>query len=84
MEVNDAIYVLKNTAFLSTKKNYGQVDEAIDAIEAEIKGKHAYWTSEDFSKCSNCGHEAYSDTDYGKQLFKYCPYCGARMDGEEK
>ena len=26
--------------------------------------------------CSACGNEAYWDTDYGQQLFDYCPYCG--------
>ena len=30
--------------------------------------------------CSVCRNEAYWDTDYGQQLFDYCPYCGARMD----
>lgn len=36
--------------------------------------------------CSICKHEAYWDTDYGQQLFDYCPYCGARMikDGDEE
>jgi hypothetical protein len=36
--------------------------------------------------CSECKHEAYWDTDYGQQLFDYCPYCGARMneDNNEK
>lgn len=29
--------------------------------------------------CSVCKHEAYSDTDYGEQLFDYCPYCGASL-----
>lgn len=34
--------------------------------------------------CSVCRNEAYWDTDYGQQLFDYCPYCGARMikDGD--
>lgn len=32
--------------------------------------------------CSNCLHEAYCDTDYGEQLFKYCPYCGYEMNIE--
>lgn len=36
--------------------------------------------------CSVCRNEAYWDTDYGQQLFDYCPYCGARMikDGDEE
>ena len=25
--------------------------------------------------CSRCGDEAYWDSDYGQQLFDYCPYC---------
>ena len=29
--------------------------------------------------CSVCRNEAYWDTDYGQQLFDYCPYCGAKM-----
>ncbi len=29
--------------------------------------------------CSNCEEEAYWDTDYGQQLFDYCPNCGAKM-----
>ena len=35
--------------------------------------------------CSFCGAEAYWDTDYGQQLFDYCPYCGEynRMSKKE-
>ena len=32
-----------------------------------------------FFICSVCHKEAYWDTDYGQQLFDYCPYCGAKM-----
>lgn len=32
--------------------------------------------------CSSCGNEAYWDSDYGQQLFDYCPYCGSN-NGEE-
>lgn len=34
--------------------------------------------------CSVCRNEAYWDTDYGQQLFDFCPYCGARMDGDNE
>ena len=30
--------------------------------------------------CSACGNEAYCDSDYGQQLFDWCPYCGAKME----
>lgn len=34
--------------------------------------------------CSNCEGEAYWDTDYGQQLFIFCPNCGADMRGESE
>ena len=47
--------------------------------------KHGRWESpvsvgNGIKFCSVCRNEAYWDTDYGQQLFDYCPYCGARMD----
>jgi hypothetical protein len=30
--------------------------------------------------CSNCENDAYWDTDYGQQLFDFCPNCGAKME----
>ena len=41
------------------------------------KGK--WKPSESIWYCSNCNNEAYWDTDYGQQLFDYCPNCGATM-----
>lgn len=32
--------------------------------------------------CSACGDEAYWDSDYGQQLFSFCPNCGAEMQKE--
>lgn len=29
--------------------------------------------------CSNCLESAYCDTDFGDQLFPFCPWCGAEM-----
>ncbi len=50
-------------------------------IDAEVK--HGEW--EDFEiphmiRCSECG---VSDLAIHRTYFKYCPYCGARMDGDE-
>lgn len=33
----------------------------------------------DIYYCPFCGNEAYWDTDYGQQLFDFCPYCGEPM-----
>ena len=53
-------------------------------IEAYAEGqsvKRGQWIKGDMSfiYCSECHKEAYWDTDYGQQLFDYCPYCGADM-----
>lgn len=34
--------------------------------------------------CSVCENEAFYDTDYGQQLFNFCPNCGADMRKNEK
>lgn len=39
-----------------------------------------HWDSK--FKCSRCEYETDVDTCFGKPLYNYCPYCGARMDGE--
>lgn len=31
-----------------------------------------------FGKCSNCGQEYYA---HAINYYKYCPHCGAKMDG---
>lgn len=71
---------------------YADAMDFIDAIPAaDVQPiKHGRWESpvsvgNGIKFCSVCRNEAYWDTDYGQQLFDYCPYCGARMDlGDEK
>ena len=56
---------------------------AVD-VQPVKRGKWLHFNSDGIIFCSECKHEAYWDTDYGQQLFDYCPYCGARMikDGD--
>lgn len=35
-----------------------------------------------FDRCSICGYERVFDDPALKTVFKYCPNCGAKMDGE--
>lgn len=61
---------------------------ALDELWKSKEGqpvKHGQWKTpvsvgNGIKFCSVCRNEAYWDTDYGQQLFNYCPYCGARMD----
>lgn len=53
--------------------------DSMEVYEAEPV-KHGKWIGVDYDtyfECSECKHM----TDW--QLYKYCPYCGARMDGGE-
>lgn len=61
-----------------------------DETKAEVIGevKHGKWINAKPMSgrvgkvCSACGNEAYWDSDYGQQLFDWCPYCGADMRKE--
>ena len=46
--------------------------------------KHGKWVSDivGVTKCSVCKHQAYFLRGY--ELFDYCPYCGAKMDGDKQ
>jgi rubrerythrin len=51
----------------------------VDAVEVF----HAYWEGDEPGEwhCSHCGEYA---ADGGYEQTKYCPNCGAKMDGERK
>lgn len=55
---------------------------AIRSLGREPRPKAKWVTNQnnyDYIECSNCGKEAYWDTDYGQQKFDFCPNCGADM-----
>lgn len=49
--------------------------------------KHARWEfcsnlMGEYYKCSECGYKVDVPTCMGEPIFTYCPYCGAKMDGD--
>lgn len=52
--------------------------------------RHGYWKPFDLSwgrsiySCTNCGTAMEVPREMGEPIYNYCPYCGARMDGELK
>ena len=46
--------------------------------EEEIPNS-SYYIVHNTKFCSVCHNEAYHDSQYGQQLFDFCPYCGADM-----
>lgn len=79
----------------NTRKNLdqrrSQVDEDIETIKElqTIEPKHGEWHKFDntYYRCSNCGGWLKYDSrslEYLKIDYKYCPKCGARMDGSKE
>ena len=51
----------------------------VDAVPVQ----HGTWHQIDddgIYKCSNCGELCYVEEIKGKPVWRYCPYCGAKMD----
>ena len=59
---------------------HGEWIDGLD-IPKEERERHPYVYLHGDKYCSVCYEEAYFDTDYGQQLFDYCPNCGADMRG---
>lgn len=66
----------------------------IDSLKAE-QPKHGHWIIDEYEylDCSCCGESYYTGCDSTKEakhrletgdVYKFCPYCGARMDGEQE
>ena len=53
-----------------------------------VEVRHGEWLSVESDvrfKCSVCDAEVSTSWDYeDTDMFKYCPCCGAKMDGEER
>lgn len=65
-------------ATISSNKNIPTADV--------VKVKHGEWieNEDDFwVTCSSCGTARYDDETEAIDMFKYCPYCGAKMDLKE-
>ena len=82
-----------NTGGVIQKDDYIFINKQIEEIKKEAADaqpiKHGRWfhiNNDGIVYCSECNNEAYWDTDYGQQLFDYCPYCGAKMikDGDKE
>ena len=77
----EATNPLAKIEFKADKDTIEAMIEVVISVEsADVQPvKRGRWEGVDydtFFKCSECGHM----TDW--QRYKYCPYCGARMDGD--
>lgn len=80
--VNDDGTIDENAT--ETVKNAMLAIPAVDAVPVRhgkwIYGNEFHWYT---ASCNQCGYKRYTDIKAAKwNAWKYCPNCGARMDGE--
>ena len=64
---------------------YNAIANAPNADVVEVRHGHWIENEDDFwVMCSVCGTEFLDDQIGIVDTYKYCPYCGAKMDGERK
>lgn len=62
--------------------NFRKVKQHIEEAPDAVKRGHWCWEGR-FKACSQCGSYVEWDETLGANFWKFCPYCGTRMDGEE-
>ena len=58
--------------------------DAVEVVHGRWKEMHyegGILDGTNFDRCSVCGYERVFDAPEFKTVFKYCPNCGAKMDG---
>ena len=63
-------------------QRYTALEMAINALEQEPRKGHwivEIWNNREHHTCSECNHVV----DY-EPCYHYCPFCGAKMESEEK
>ena len=81
------------TNIYESKLYVEQMQKEIDRLKAE-QPKHGHWIIDEYEylDCSCCGESYYTGCDCTEDakhrletgdVYKFCPYCGARMDGEQ-
>ena len=68
----------------SYKARYEALEKAIDEAHAvdAVPVVHGRWTRD--KECSECGELALYNGNEELVSSRYCPHCGAKMDGESK
>lgn len=63
------------------KAGYQSAADRLDTIPTVAERKHGHWVRHnDIIACSECIFDMCFDENLGE--LNYCPYCGAKMDGD--
>jgi DNA-directed RNA polymerase subunit RPC12/RpoP len=58
--------------------------QAPTADVVEVKHGEWIWLEGNLYECSECPNKTEVDEKMNQPSYAYCPYCGAKMDGERK
>lgn len=62
---------------------YDDFEYSVEGCPYYVKSVHGRWMLEgEFKACSECGSYVEWDETLGASFWKFCPYCGIRMDGD--
>lgn len=86
--LDEAIARIKDDGILgSGYSDDERIDDVCDMLECchtvdAVEVVHGHWCWEGkFKACSECGSYVEWDETLGANFWKFCPFCGAKMDG---
>lgn len=63
---------------------YDDFDYSVENCPYYAKAVHGKWMWEgEFKACSECGSYVEWDETLGASFWKFCPYCGTKMESEK-
>lgn len=75
--------VVQNGFFLLENTKSGERVRLNEADVVPVVHGHWCWEGK-FKACSECGSYVEWDETLGANFWKFCPYCGAKMDGDNE
>lgn len=82
---NDVIDQVCPNCFTASLIANAQTVDAVEVVHGRWEEMHyegGILDGTNFDRCSVCGYERVFDDPALKTVFKYCPNCGAKMDGD--
>lgn len=83
-EIAERLKIIRNEMFFNHAEDYIAFDSAAEIVRNHVDIVHAEWIKQkcqgDYGLCSKCNCRI----PWIPKNFKYCPRCGAKMDGERK
>ncbi len=84
-EICDNSATLYGKEYGGRAEKFARLTEDIPTADVEeVRHGHWIWLEGNLYECSECPAKTEVDEKMNEPLYQFCPYCGARMDGERK